>query len=141
MEKKKGVERLRPGSFSSPAYNSPPLNQLLNQITTIKLDRNNFLLWKNLALLILRSYCLEGHLIGEDVCPPMVVQSLVTAEQSSNLAAPTFAQVVSQRESTSSASGASSSSVVSTVMVSPLYKSWIATDQLLLDWLYNSMTV
>lgn len=35
---------------SSSTFSTPSLNHLLNQITTIKLDRGDFLLWKNLAL-------------------------------------------------------------------------------------------
>lgn len=35
---------------SSPTFSIPSLNQLLNQITSIKFDRGDFLLWKNLAL-------------------------------------------------------------------------------------------
>lgn len=52
-------------------FSNPPLNELLNQITTIKLDRGNFLLWKNRALPILRSYKLEIYLLGLKECPSM----------------------------------------------------------------------
>lgn len=49
-------------------YSKPPLNQLLNQVTTIKLERGNYLLWRNLALPVLKSYGIKGHLTGETQC-------------------------------------------------------------------------
>lgn len=48
---------------------NPPFANLLNHVTSIKMDSNNFLLWQNIALPILRSYKLEGYLTGKDVCP------------------------------------------------------------------------
>lgn len=102
------------------AFISPPLNQLLNQITTIKLDCRNYLLWKNLALPILKSYKLEGHLTGDKPCPEKYQQ-----------------QKTATTEAESSGGGSSSSTTVK--VVNPQYESWNAIDQLLLGWLYNSM--
>lgn len=87
------------GVFTNPTYNSPPLNQLLNQITSIKLDRSNFLLWKNLTHPILKSYRLFGHLIREKESPPMFVQPEATAVLSplpATPAAPSYVTVTAQ---------------------------------------------
>lgn len=102
-------------------FSSPPLNQLLNQITTIKLDRGNFLLWKNLALPILRSYKLEGHLSESSPCPEKFVQ-----------AANVRVNPV-QTEAGASSSMAAASEVAESILVveiNPLYESWVAIDQL-----------
>ncbi|KAA0037399.1 uncharacterized protein E6C27_scaffold278G001080 [Cucumis melo var. makuwa] len=58
---------------SSSGFSNPLLNQVLNQLTMIKLDQINYLLWKILVLLILKCYKLEGHLTGEKLCPPKYV--------------------------------------------------------------------
>lgn len=50
-------------------FGTPSFTNLLNQVTSIKLDKCNFLLWQNIVLPILRSYKLEGHLI-EKTPPP-----------------------------------------------------------------------
>lgn len=55
---------------------TPSLNQLLNQITRIKLEWGNFMLWKTLALPILWGYKLEGHLSGTKPCLPCISPSL-----------------------------------------------------------------
>ncbi|KAL2481945.1 Uncharacterized protein Adt_34911 [Abeliophyllum distichum] len=56
----------------------PPLlggNQLplfgvsLTQTPPVKLDRNNFLLWKNMIMPIIKGYNLEGFLSGKTECP------------------------------------------------------------------------
>ncbi|XP_038875135.1 uncharacterized protein LOC120067668 [Benincasa hispida] len=66
--------------IESTKCSTPPLNQLLNQITSIKLERGNFMLWKTLALLILRGYRLEGHLSDEQSLNPLY-EAWVTADQ------------------------------------------------------------
>lgn len=115
-------------------FSNPQLNQLLNKITSIKLDRSNFLLWKNLALPILRSYKLEGHLSGGNSCPPQFIQS--TGADST----PSGAPVEEGAISTQSGVVGAFASDITTKVVNPLFESWIAVDQLLLGWLYNSMT-
>lgn len=116
---------------SVPQFSNPPLNQLLNQITSIKLDRGNFLLWKNLALPILNSYKLHGHLTGEEKCP----------SQFSAPSAPASTPSVVTTEEPSASDVASSSTTTPTpTVINPQYEKWVAVDQLLLGWLYNSMT-
>lgn len=48
---------------------TPSFVNLLNQVTTIKLDRTNFLLWQSIVIPILKSYKLEGHLFGKTPAP------------------------------------------------------------------------
>ncbi|XP_038882253.1 uncharacterized protein LOC120073479 [Benincasa hispida] len=106
-------------------FSTPPLNQLLNQITSIKLERGTFMLWKTLSLPILKGYRLEGHLSRTKVCPLMFILS------TSSVAKP--GEVDSQ---------ASEGALSSTYMKSlnPQYEAWVTANQLLLGWLYNSMT-
>lgn len=118
-----------PGGISSTAaFSTPPLNQLLNQITTIKLDRGNYLLWKNLALPILHSYKLEGHLLGTKPCPPATITQ--TTGDAINNVAPTTVAGVEASSFETPGSGASSS--MTTISINPLYEAWMTTDQLLL---------
>lgn len=82
------------------------------------MDRSNFLLWQNLAWPILRSYGLEGYLTGDKSCPSkFVTQEFDVSERSSAVTATT----VEQRPN-------------------PAYQSWVAVDQLVLEWMYNSMS-
>ncbi|KAA0057521.1 uncharacterized protein E5676_scaffold1503G00180 [Cucumis melo var. makuwa] len=50
----------------TPNFSTPSLDQLLNQLSTTKLDQTNYLLWKTLPLPILKSYKLES-LVGTDL--------------------------------------------------------------------------
>lgn len=52
---------------------TPSFVNLLNQVTTIKLDRTNFLLWQSIVIPILKSYKLEGHLFGKTPAPEMSI--------------------------------------------------------------------
>lgn len=90
---------------------SLPFTNLLNQVTLIKLDRNNFLLWQNIALPILRSHKLEGHLTGKDECPKHSIIIPPSEDERKGLTLP-----------------------------NPEHDIWLAADQLLVGWLYNSMT-
>lgn len=103
-------------------FNNPSLNQLLNQITSTKLERGNFLLWKTLALPILRSYKLEGHLSGKNPCPPMFLPI------SSENATPT----VVNTEWASSSQMVLEDSVSTTIerTLNPACEAWITVDQL-----------
>ncbi|XP_031745012.1 uncharacterized protein LOC116405217 [Cucumis sativus] len=98
---------------STTNFSNPPLNQILNQLASVKLDRGNYLLWQTLALPILKSYKLQGHLTEENQCPPKFIIN------------PTC--------------GASSRSTT-TKTVNPKFDQWVTFDLLLLGWMYNSMT-
>ncbi|KAK0586960.1 hypothetical protein LWI29_015268 [Acer saccharum] len=45
------------------------------QASSVKLDRENFLLWKNMVMPIIRSYKLEGYILGTKICPPQFIQN------------------------------------------------------------------
>ena len=67
---------------STTNFSNPPLNQLLNQLPYVKLDPGNYLLCQTLALPILKSYKLEGHLTGENPCPPKFITNSSGESQS-----------------------------------------------------------
>ncbi|XP_038887015.1 uncharacterized protein LOC120077182 [Benincasa hispida] len=109
----------------STKFSTPPLNQLLNQITNTKLERGYFMLWKTLALPILRGYKLERHLSGTKICSPMFTVSTIPSIETGDFG--------------SQASGGASSATGERTF-NPLYEVWVTADQLLLGWPYNSMT-
>lgn len=43
---------------------SSPFGVNLTQAVSVKLDRNNFLLWKNMILPIVQGHNLEGYILG-----------------------------------------------------------------------------
>lgn len=90
------------------------------------------MLWKNLALPILRSYKLEGHLSGEKQCPEKYISVAVSEGNTSS--------AVEAGASSSEAVVSGATSSTSKTTINPEYESWMAVDQLLLGWLYNSMT-
>lgn len=111
----------------SAPFSNPPLNKLLNQVTSMKLDRSNFLLSNNLALPIFQSYNGEGHLLGSTPWPPKYIQTTSNVAVDST-GASSFEAVV----------GETTSSTMEAV-VNPQYEAWITVDQLLPRWMYNSM--
>lgn len=89
-----------------------PFGMNLTQTLVVKLDKNNFLLWKNMIMPIIRGHNLEGYLLGIKQCPQEFIATQTTfnggeaVETTQNLE----------------------------------YNKWISTDQLLMGWLYSSMT-
>ena len=116
-------------------FTSSPLNQLLNQVTTTKLDRSNLLLWKHLALPILRGYKIEGYMLGHIPCPSMYV-SRPTVSSTTQSTVETTAEMASSQTMASS-----SMSTPTEEVVNPGFEAWLVVDQLLLGWMYNSMTL
>ena len=49
-------------------------------ITPIKLDRSNYMLWKNQVLASIRGNRLEGYINGEKIAPNQFITSLSFAE-------------------------------------------------------------
>lgn len=90
---------------------TPAFANLLNQVTSIKLDRTNYLLWQNIVILILKSYKLEGHLPGKTHAPEHTIIIPPSEDEPDSLKIP-----------------------------NPEHDLWLAADQLLVGWLYNSMT-
>ncbi|KAL2517773.1 Uncharacterized protein Adt_14020 [Abeliophyllum distichum] len=64
-----------------PLMNNPsPFGMNLTQSASIKLDRDNFLLWKNVIMPVVRGHGLEGYMLGTKICPPQVLNSQLTNE-------------------------------------------------------------
>ncbi|KAL2472154.1 Uncharacterized protein Adt_40290 [Abeliophyllum distichum] len=60
--------------------NSSPFGMNLTQALSVKLDRDNFLLWKNVIMPVVRGHGLEGYLLGTKECLPQFTSIPVTAE-------------------------------------------------------------
>ena len=102
------VDAVTAPSLSTPGFSNSLLNQVLNHLTTVKLDKNNYLLRKTLALPTLKGYKLERHLTGETPCP----SKLVLSASSSN--------TTMTEEGANATVKASSSSILQTM--NPLFK-------------------
>lgn len=96
---------ITPSNNSLVSVRTTPLLSNLNQACSIKLDRNNYILWQYLVLPIIKGHKLEGYLFGTKACPAMILSE--GAEK----------------------------------RINPEYEEWTATEQLLLGWLFNTMTV
>ncbi|KAL2484820.1 Uncharacterized protein Adt_29576 [Abeliophyllum distichum] len=89
-----------------------PFDINLTQIPSVKLDKNNFLLWKNMIMPIIKGHNLEGFILGTKKCPPEFIGAqAVTNEGESVETSPNLE-----------------------------YSKWTSTNQLLMGWLYSSMT-
>ncbi|KAL2518634.1 Uncharacterized protein Adt_14881 [Abeliophyllum distichum] len=74
------------GSNSNPTTQVPtllnslsPFGMNLTQAASVKLDRDNFLLWKNVVMPVVRGHGLERYLLGTKECPPQFINIQVTA--------------------------------------------------------------
>ncbi|KAM6568773.1 hypothetical protein CsatB_016758 [Cannabis sativa] len=88
-----------------------PFNTL-NQPFSLKLDRNNFTLWKTMVSTIIRGHRLDGFVNGTRPCPPEFIQTENAAEGDQG----------------------------TEVTLNPEYEHWVVSDQLLMGWIYSSMT-
>ncbi|KAL5563628.1 hypothetical protein UlMin_033375 [Ulmus minor] len=76
---------------------------------SVKLNHENYLLWKSMVLPVIRGNRLEGFIKGTKECPPeFIIKEDFGFEE---------------------------------VHLNPDYENWIAQDQTLLGWLYNSINV
>ncbi|KAM6597528.1 hypothetical protein CsatA_008052 [Cannabis sativa] len=89
-----------------------PFNTL-NQPFPLKLDRNNYTLWKTMVSTIIRGHRLDGFVHGTRVCPTEFISVNVDAGEEGTEAA---------------------------VQINPDFEHWVVSDQLLMGWLYSSMT-
>lgn len=109
-------------SVTSTNFSSPPLNQLLNQITGIKLDR--------------------GIPIVENTCSTNFVQLQTKgASVRRKTRSPRFIQSsfgASSSFGTENASEAEPTRSMAKNTTNLQYEQWVTIDQLLLGWLYNS---
>lgn len=92
--------------------NFTPFGMNLTQAASVKLDKDNFLLWKNVIMPIVRGHGLEGYLLGTNECPHQSINTQITTE----------------------------TGVMVRTSPNPEYSRWMSTDQLLMGWLYSSMT-
>lgn len=90
-----------------------PFSSTLSQPFSLKLDRNNFPLWKTMVFTIIRGHRLEGYLNGQKTCPA----EYITVEPTEG------GEIITIEE-----------------QLNPEYEAWIVHDQLLMGWLYGSMT-
>ncbi|KAI9198055.1 hypothetical protein LWI28_009229 [Acer negundo] len=81
----------------------------LGSYCSVKLNHENYLLWKNLVLLVIHGNRMEGYITGAKKCPPEYI--ITNLEQEDD----------------------------KTLEENPEYEDWIVHDQILLGWLYNSM--
>ncbi|KAL2506354.1 Chitin-binding type-1 domain-containing protein [Abeliophyllum distichum] len=107
------------GSNSNSTFQAPvlmnnltPFSMNLTQAASVKLDRDNFLFWKNVIMPIVRGRGLEDYLLGTKVCHPQFVNSQDATETGTTVE----------------------------IIPNPEYSRWISVDQLLMGWLYASMT-
>ncbi|KAM6542593.1 hypothetical protein CsatB_007040 [Cannabis sativa] len=92
---------------------STPFSNTLSQPFIVKFDRNNFPLWKTIVYTIIRDHRLEGYLNGKKPCPNEVISVERIAENEV---------------------------VVIELQPNPKFEAWIVHDQLLMGWLYESMS-
>ncbi|KAL5543220.1 hypothetical protein UlMin_010930 [Ulmus minor] len=83
----------------------------LGPFCSVKLNHDNFLLWKNMVLPVIRGNKMEGFITDAKECPPEFIE--VTEE------------------------GADEAELKE----NPEHENWVAQDQVLLGWLYNSIDI
>lgn len=54
--------------ISEPMANAKQNSQSYNFVTSIKLDQNNFLVWENQVLILIKGNILKGFIIGDNKC-------------------------------------------------------------------------
>uniref|UniRef100_A0A803PCW7 Retrotransposon Copia-like N-terminal domain-containing protein n=1 Tax=Cannabis sativa TaxID=3483 RepID=A0A803PCW7_CANSA len=93
-----------PNSFAS------PFSSTLSQPFSLRLDRNNFPLWKTMVFTIIRGHRLEGFINGQRQCPEQFITTGIPKSTETQFS------------------------------VNPDYENWLVHDQILMGWLYGSMT-
>ncbi|KAF4392709.1 hypothetical protein G4B88_029448 [Cannabis sativa] len=78
----------------------------------LKLDRKNYVLWKTMVSTVIRGHRLDGFVNGSRPCPVELIAAPTTAEGETGFG----------------------------FIINPEYKNWIVSDQLLMGWLYSSIT-
>ncbi|TXG47862.1 hypothetical protein EZV62_027156 [Acer yangbiense] len=93
------------GNMKSTNHSGHPLGSYCS----VKLNHENYLIWKNLVLPVIRGNRLEGFITGTRKCPPKYVPAIVSEEVSDE------------------------------AQENPEHEEWVVQDQILLGWLYNSI--
>uniref|UniRef100_A0A803NLS7 Retrotransposon Copia-like N-terminal domain-containing protein n=1 Tax=Cannabis sativa TaxID=3483 RepID=A0A803NLS7_CANSA len=99
-------------SASNAPTPSAPFGSTLTQPFALKLDRNNYTLWRTMVFTIVRGHRLDGYLTGARSRPPETIPSVLDSDENVGFG----------------------------VQTNPNFEQWIIHDQLLLGWLYGSMT-
>ncbi|KAI9182401.1 hypothetical protein LWI28_024967 [Acer negundo] len=106
----KTVEKIKSGSQnSSKGFN--PSGHPLGSYCSVKLNHDNYLLWKNMVLPVIRGNRMERFITGAKQCPPEFTE--VTGEEF----------------------------IETELEDNPDYEEWIVQDQILLGWIYNSIDI
>ncbi|KAI9178083.1 hypothetical protein LWI28_022537 [Acer negundo] len=104
------VEKIKSGSQnSSKGFN--PSGHPLGSYCSVKLNHDNYLLWKNMVLPVIRGNRMEEFITGAKQCPHEFIE--VTGEES----------------------------IKTELEDNPDYEEWIVQDQILLGWIYNSIDI
>lgn len=82
---------------------------LLGSFCAVKLNHDNYLLWKNMVLPVIKGNRLEGYITGSKPCPPEFIKPEKDESDEGEL------------------------------VENPDFEDWMVRDQILLGWLYNSM--
>lgn len=89
-------------------------NNSFSFVTPVKLDQNNFILWRAQILASIKGNGLEGFINGDQECPEQFLSS-----GNNN-----GAEILTESESKS---------------INPEFIAWMKTDQLLLSWMMSSI--
>ncbi|TXG59671.1 hypothetical protein EZV62_014244 [Acer yangbiense] len=89
-----------------------PFGNSMGKSFAIKLDRNNYTLWKTMVTTVIKGHRLDGYLFGTRPCPPEFIPTEITAQGATGFG----------------------------LRLNPNYEQWVVNDHLLMGWLYGSMT-
>ncbi|KAL2471676.1 Uncharacterized protein Adt_39812 [Abeliophyllum distichum] len=62
-----------------------PFGMNLTQTPSVKLEKNNFLLWQSMILPIIRGHNLEGFILGSKKCPSEFLGTQTTTGEGKNI--------------------------------------------------------
>ncbi|KAK0607470.1 hypothetical protein LWI29_015583 [Acer saccharum] len=89
-----------------------PFGNSMGKSFAIKLDRNNYTLWKTMVTTVIKGHRLDGYLFGTCPCPPEFILTEITAQGATGFG----------------------------LRLNPNYEQWVVNDHHLMGWLYGSMT-
>ncbi|TXG72772.1 hypothetical protein EZV62_001351 [Acer yangbiense] len=89
-----------------------PIGNSMGKSFAIKLDRNNYTLWKMMVTTVIKGHRLDGYLFGTRPCPPEFIPTEIIAQGATGFG----------------------------LILNPNYEQWVVNDHLLMGWLYGSMT-
>ncbi|KAL5546518.1 hypothetical protein UlMin_006205 [Ulmus minor] len=84
------LPRSLPPPTNSPSFSMTTHSGILSQTPSVKLDSENYLLWQNMLLPILRGYNLEGLILGTMPCPSATTTVVSTGGTTTTLPNPEY---------------------------------------------------